>query len=332
MKKNKKQKTYADVAKEIRAKYTRADWDKIERRDMMKELSALRDEQEEYRAIIGVDQVSQEENDINKHGYAGDQYIEGTGNIGGMNQHLADMNSLKLPNSLVNASQNNLNTLSQKFQMPQTSILPYAISAGASAIGDIVGLRNINKNMPKSVNLPRITPTTINLQPQREAIQRGYNTATNIALRNSRDISSPANAYANQMAGLSTLTDSYGTQMGQSYMNEASTNAQFANHASQTNAEIGTREALTNAQLKQNRVGAQNQYINSLSETIPMALRDYRQQSNETNMINTMGKEFGVYQKYNPNMTFMEKLKMGILGPQYDILNRNYANKNLVNG
>jgi hypothetical protein len=36
-----------------------------------------------------------------------------------------------------------------------------------------------------------------------------------------------------------------------------------------------------------------------------------------------MGKDYGLYQKLNPNMTFREKLAMGFLGSQYEIRNRN---------
>lgn len=322
----KKQKTFADRAKAIKAKYTRADWDKIERRDMMKELSELRDEQEEVRVSKEIDNQNSE----SKEFWAGGEYDNiGVGNIGGMNQHLVDINSLNLPNNLVDASKNTLATIGSQFENPGTNILPFAISAGASAIGDIMSLRNINKNMPTSVNLPRMIASKINLQPNREALGRSYNTAQNIMSRNARDVSSPANAYANQVAGITALTDSYGTQMGTSYMNEENANAQLAQQASQVNAEIGSREALTNLQLKQGKIGIQNQYIDSLSQTIPLALKDYRQQASQTDTINMMGKEFGMYSRYNPNMTFAEKLRMGILGPQYEIKNREYANKNL---
>jgi hypothetical protein len=314
--KMKKQKSFADVAKDIKKRYTRADFDPIERRDMEKELRKLRDEQEEERSIMD---ISKHANNMDK--VDGGDLNTGVGNIGGMNQRLFSMmpqfGQYKTEigkynpiggNKLVDASSNNLNTLSNKYGLPQTSMFPFAVSAGMSAIGDITGMRYMNKNMPSNVNLPRVNASTINLQPQREALQRGYNTASNTMLKNSRDVSSPGNAYANQIAGISGLTDSLGTQMGSSFMNEENTNAQIKNRASEANAEIGSREAIMNAQLKGNKAQVKGQYINSLANTIPLALRDYNQQASQTNWLNTQGKDYGVYEKVNPNETFAQYL------------------------
>lgn len=334
----KKEKTFAERARDLKKLYPRSEWDPIERRDLEKSMRKLRDEQEETRAAMGIadhantmDQNEQEGQEGQEFAIGGDLNT-GVGNIGDMNQQLFNsMPDLGVnpSNNLVDASANNLQTLGTKFQSPETSLWPSAISAASSVIGDVAGLMNYNKNMPKSISLPRLAPTKINLQPQREALQRGYNTTSNTMLRNSRDVSSPGNAYANQIAGLSALTDSLGNQMGQSYMNEANTNAQLALQTGNRNTEIGSREVMTNLGLKENRINTQNQYINSLSQTIPMALRDYRQQANDTNMVDMSGKDFGLYSRYNPNMTFAEKMRLGILGPHYDIQNRRYANQNL---
>lgn len=407
----KKEKTFADRAKEIKKSYPRADWDSMERKDMLKELSELRDEQEEARAIQGIadhadnidtqmamggvvrdytdkkdmygyfanslnlntqDNVMSQNSNHTYNTYPKNELLKGNlainklsdygdalnsyGAIQGRESGVTDrvysstptiapelkmtgtkyfndqvqksnISNLKAPNvggepsvaannlfnslenpQLVDASSNNLKTLEDKYQLPQTSALPFAISAGMSAIGDIAGLMYSNKNTPKSVSLPRVQPTKIDLQPQREALQRGYNTASNVMLKNSRDVSSPVNAYANQIAGTSQLMDSFGTQMGQSYMNEANTNAQYADKASQANAEIGSREAIMNAQLKTQKNQNNAQYINSLANTIPMAMRDYNQQSNQTNMMNLMGKDYGMYEKINPNETFTQRM------------------------
>jgi hypothetical protein len=215
---------------------------------------------------------------------------------------------------------------STQYESLDNSLWPTAISAASSVIGDIAGLRNTRKNMPSNVSLPRIAPSNVSLEPQRNALQRSYNTASNVALRNSRDVSSPANAYANQIAGISALTDSLGTQMGQSYMNEANTNAQMNQQTNIKNAEIGSQEALQNIQLQGNKVNTENQYINSLSQTIPSALRDYRQQVDQTNMINTMGLNYGVYQKYNPNMNSWQRFVQGLQGNKYSVLNKNNPN------
>ena len=358
----KKQKTFAERARDLKKLYPRSEWDAIERKDLEKSMRELRDEQEQTRVAMGIadhaDNMDQQEQEgqgqqeqqeqpqmrfggrLNPGGYMGSyydgyndsQYLNtGVGNIGGMNTHFSDITSQGDNNNLVNASANNLQTLGTKFQSPETSMWPSAISAASSIIGDVASLRNYNKNMPQSISLPRMAPTKINLQSQREGLQRGYNTASNTMLRNSRDVSSPGNAYVNQIAGISALTDSLGNQTGQSYMNEANTNAQLALQVGNRNTEIGSREVMTNLGLKENRINTQNQYINSLSQTIPMALRDYRQQVNDTNMVDMSGKDFGLYSRYNPNMTFAEKMRLGILGPHYNIQSRYYANQNLRN-
>jgi hypothetical protein len=225
-------------------------------------------------------------------------------------------------NTLVDASSNNLQTLHDKYQYPSSSILPTAISAASSVIGDIAGMSNYNKNMPRSISLPRIAPVNINLQPQREALQRTYNTAGNIALRNSRDAGNASNAYANQIAGISALTDSYGTQMGESYMNESNANQQAGLQVASKNADLASQEVLQNLQLRGSRANANANYINSLSQTIPMALRDYREQISQNNMYNTLSKDYGLYEKINRNESLSDKIRRGILGPHYTVLNK----------
>jgi hypothetical protein len=331
----KKQKTFADRAKEIKNKYSRAEWDAIERHDMMVELSKLRDEQEQVRAVMGIadgaDQLDTEEKEFAIGGY-------GVGNIGAMNQRLDPrMQNNMFPtfgtspdtNTLVNADKNALaalNTPSTKYEPLSASVWPSVVSAGASAIGDIAGLMYTKNHMPKSVSLPRVAPTRVNLQPQRETLGRENATVRNIMLRNSRDVSNPANAYANQVAGLSALTDSFGTQMGQSYMNESNMNAQLQQNTNIKNAEIGSQEALTNAQMQGNRANVNLGYINSLSQTIPLALKDYRQQVNEMNMVNNMGKDYAPYTQTNPNLNSWQKFIQGLKGQDYKILNRQYVN------
>jgi hypothetical protein len=356
----KNKETFASRARKIKNKYTRAEWDMLEKKDMMKELSALRDEQEAMRAAMGIaDYADQQDQQEEQMAYGGGMY-DGLNNT----QYLKnDRGLMKMPWEMANESslayqapfegtpyRGTQNQIDKVFAQPQlnynstlgsgiktgptsssegqyqpiqSSALPFAVSAGVSAIGDIASMISARRNMPKSVNLPRMTAEQINLQPQREALQRGYNTASNVMLRNARDVSSPANAYANQIAGQSGLMDSFGTQMGQSYMNEANTNAQMRQQAGMQNQQVGAQEALQNMQLKQQNAQVKNQFINSLSQTIPNALRDYRQQVNQDNMINMMGLDYGAYDKVNPNMTFMEKLQMGLLGGHNrTILNR----------
>jgi hypothetical protein len=106
-------------------------------------------------------------------------------------------------------------------------------------------------------------------------------------------------------------------------MNEANQNAQYGQQAGMYNAQTGAQEALQNAQLQQQNAQLQGQYINSLSQTIPMAMRDYRQQANDAATLSMMGKDYGVYDKINPNETFKQRLARLMNTGERQIVNRN---------
>ena len=340
----KKQKTFAERAKEIKNKYSRAEFDSIERRDMMKELEALRDEQEEIREAMN---IVDKADDMDKAGDAVSQYIakptttitmpswyvnatnpSGVRPLNAMNT--APVDNIKVPTvgKAINTP-NSLITPNQKFRPLQTSATPYIVSAAASMLGDLGSLVSMYKTRPNTLNLPRVAPTKVNLQPEREAATRAYNTNKNVALRYSRDMSNPANAYANQMAGLSSLQGSYGDIIGQSYMNEANTNAQLQQQANMTNAQFAAEEAKANLQLKREMSDAQSATIGSISETIPKALRDYRSDYSQNMLMNIIGNNYGLYEPIPQFKNSFERFMYNIRGPQYRILPKQYANENL---
>lgn len=328
--KNKKVKTFADRAKEIQKRYPRAEWDKIEHKDMLKELASLKDEQEEYRSMFsdnmgdnvqaeGVNETPLAAGGINlpnTNSYTWDKYK-------GFNQlqnKYSNINNMFVP--LISTF--NTKAASSTYRPLSTSILPTAVSAISSLLGSASSLKRFRETMPKEVSLPRVTTQDISLEPERQALKREYNTATNVALRNSRGFN-PANAYSNMIAGVSGLTDSLGTKLGQSYMNEEVTNTNAENQANMYNAQIGGQEAMANMQLQQQNAAGELQYINSLYDTIPMALRDYREQVNQNNMLSILGKDYGLYEQYNPYLKGLQRLKQNVF-PRFAILNRLNSN------
>ena len=372
MKKNKK--TFAQRAKEIQSKYSRAEFDPIERRDMMKELAALRDEQESVREAMNIADKSDEMDQMAKGGYFKydgknkSQYLPNIYNTNSPALNFISDNPYGNPidlsqpkefkNSFNSTEYNNTskyapyvytipvsdnsqiaadNVYNQKlgfnesmkgaFRPLQTSFTPYAVSAAASMLGDLGSLASMYKTRPDTLNLPRVAPTKVNLQPERELAGRTYNTNRNIMLKNSRDVSSPAGAYANQIAGLSSLQDSYGNIMGQSYMNEANTNAQLQQQANMTNAQFAAEEAKTNLQLRKELSDVQSGMIGSISETIPKALRDYRSDYSQNMLMNIMGKDYGLYEPVPQFRNSWERFLYSMKGPQYRILNRQYADQ-----
>lgn len=332
----KKQKTFADRAKEIKKRFPRAEWDKIERKDMMKELASLRDEQEEFKTAMGIaeganQQDAEEQGEPMQQAHGG-HFIPGnmgsTYAMGGGVKNYGDGDPLPFEYSNFAKGAGDLSKTASNLQFKQagTSFLPFGVSGAVSVIGDVMAMRNYDKNMPKSLNLPRVTSQDISLQPQREMLGRNYNTSRNIAMRNSRDMSNPANAYANQMGAMSSLSDSYGSQMGQSYMNEANANAQMRTQTNIRNSELGAQEAQANMQLQAGRADMRGKYIQSLAQTVPSMFRDYRQQVNDTNTTNMMGKDYGQYEQDQPWETPLEKIRRQMFGGQKYILNRDNPN------
>ena len=147
-----------------------------------------------------------------------------------------------------------------------------------------------------------------------------------MALKNARDISSPAGAYANQVGAISTLTDSLGTGLSDSFMRESNQNLMLRQQANTTNAELGAREALAEAELKNRYLDKRDEYRDAAFSSIPMGIRDYREQRANDMLLSTLGKDYGLFQETNPNETFMQKLQRQMFGSNYRVLNREYVN------
>ena len=145
-------------------------------------------------------------------------------------------------------------------------------------------------------------------------------------LRNARDVSSPGAAYANQIAGIGSIYDSLGSQSGQSYMTEQNTNAQMRQSANQSNLESELRGSMFNAQMRDKYNTEASAYRDAAFQAIPEGLRDYRAQRSQDQWMSTMGKDYGLYQKTNPNATFKEKLLNSLFGNEYGVYNREYMN------
>ena len=79
--------------------------------------------------------------------------------------------------------------------------------------------------------------------------------------------------------------------------------------------------------LKNTYLNQANQYRDAAISTIPAALRDYREQVNQDNLISTFGRDYGLYSKIPINETFTERLKRNILGNRYNMYNRQFVNE-----
>lgn len=311
------EKTFAERARALKKKYKRAEYDEIEKKELIEELRKLRDEQESFRADAGMGE---------EDGSEVEQY-DGITNV-------SSFLPAKLPSLGMDLSKVGLagptsysNSLSPEYESLNSSILPSLISTGASLAGNIVGMIGANKRAKsEQIRIPRMAAEQINLEPQREDLRRSAGTATNIALRNARDVSSPGAAYANQVAGVGSIYDSLGSAMGQSYMTQENTNAQMRQQAGQANMESGLRGSMFNAQLKNNYLQQADQYRDAAFQAIPEGLRDYRSQRSQDQWMSQMGKDYGLYQKTNPNADFKERLMNSLFGSPYEVKNREYIN------
>jgi hypothetical protein len=328
MKKNKE--TFASRARRIKSKYSRADFDKIERTDMINELKTLKEEQEEFRMENGMDDDEQGEAQEQANGgrifnYSTSQWLKPRGGYtnytnGGVPdlsktnlEQLIGLNSMPqidqlplmagldkikpnlAPSIIAPKLAGNANAQVKQWNGIQTSPTASAISTGVSLLGNIAGaVANNKKNRPGDTRLPRMSPTTANMEPQREALRRDYHNALNIALNRSRSASNESNAYANQIGAITGLTDSMGSKMNESALSEAQMNAGYQNQASQANLQIGAQEVMANKQQDQYYDSLQTAYRDAAFDAIPKGLQDYRAQYSQDLWMNTMGKEYGL--------------------------------------
>jgi len=356
----KQDKTFAQRAREIKNKYKRADYDNIEKQEMIAELRKLRDEQEQFRVDSGIAEKEEQESEYGTGGLFDDPsltvkdedlssfkamkpdvYSTPTSSIlptaisGGVysswgNKAYVPLNALG--KNITGANAPNTLSLSSDvkdayvpegptFSSPNSSILPTAISAGFSFAGNAIGMYNANRQKNKNISLPRMAPSEISLENERQALNRRYDSAINTMLANTRTGNN-----ADRIAAYTSLTNSLGDSMSQSYMNEANANAQFRQQANATNADLGSKEIMYNAERRDKYNAERSQYRDAMFNTIPMALRDYREQVNNDNLLGVMGgSNYGLYYQNPVNETFMERLKRNMLGNNYQILPREYV-------
>ncbi len=325
-------KTFAQRARELEKKYKRAKYDPVEKEELVSELRKLREEQEAFRADADIDG----DTSVNEMPDGGVINPFGLSNITGIPYGSTGVPSMgPLAPMLPNSTKGYANLFaaapkvgeSDEYGPIKSSIVPSLISTGVSLAGNIAGMIGAKKNAKTAgINIPRVAPEQISLEPQRESLRREAGTARNVMLRNARDVSSPGAAYANQIAGVGSIYDSLGSQSGQSYMTEQNTNAQMRQSANQANLESDLRGSMFNAQMRDKYNTEASAYRDAAFQAIPEGLRDYRAQGSQDQWMSAMGKDYGLYQKTNPNATFKEKLMNSLFGNEYGVYNREYIN------
>ena len=208
----------------------------------------------------------------------------------------------------------------KKFTQSQVSPLNAGLSMASNLIGDIAEMRNLRK-APKQVILPDAVPARVDYERERQAARRFGNQSQNLAARLGRDTGSPG-AQANQLAGLTALQDSLGTALGQSYDKEFNTNAQYQQQANMANAQSRGQQNVYNASLQRQGIADQNKLIENMSEILPKGIADYNAQVKDNSTMNMTGKDYGRYMDYNPNETFVQRMKRLMQMNDYQTVNR----------
>jgi hypothetical protein len=122
----------------------------------------------------------------------------------------------------------------------------YVAAFAPAAIGLGIGLSGA-----ANTSFERVNPDLVNYDPQRQGIRQQGATARGSLNQNVRqNATSSGQALSNMVAGNVGIMDSMNNALGQSYMNEANTNAQIQNQANLSNANISMQETIANEQNK----------------------------------------------------------------------------------
>lgn len=305
MKKNKK--TFAARAQDILKKYKRADFDEIERNAMESELEALQQEQEVYKQTSNI----------------GQDFKCG----GKMYQNGGELNYLEPISGEIPTIENELTqeSSSQELSPYKTSTAPSYISAGASALGNIL-LANQAKKRAESLNLPRIeaqklTAPEISLERSRQLARREATKGAQRAKYAAKQGARSRGQYASTRAATeANLAGKLGDVLSQTYEKEALINANMKAGMSKTNAELAARAQMANQQaaiqeqmMKAQAMKERDAYLAGAIDVIPQATRDIRAQKAQDMMINTLGDKYGWYMDDIPDAKWYQRKQRPVI-------------------
>ena len=135
----------------------------------------------------------------------------------------------------------------------------------------------------------RVTPRTIDLEPQRREMRQNAITTGNIARHNL--LSQNAGSYATNVGVTNAaIQGNLGNQLGQSYLSQDSTNSQIRSGVDRENLQVGMQESIANSQnraARRNFLSATSTQAGQLAGTIGQNMSQNRQQSMVLKMMQT---------------------------------------------
>lgn len=327
MKDNKQNKpTFADRARKLQQKYSKAAWDKLEADELEAEMEKLQAEQEAVREMLGLNQQEQPMQEFGNGGklmMAGDEvtqfipptepllyrtnnnsltdkvaYADWTG-VNKMYNNptvpldtktLAPMTTLN--DEQISSLQSQINpTVSDKqsFLNKNKQYLPYAIS-GASNIASNLLLAAMAKKNQTKINPVLVTPTQINMEPQAEQMRKDASVSKNIGMKQARDLGLNAGATLANMGAIGSGVDrQLGSNLTNLYGQQEQYNVGANNQFALQNQDVANRANMVNAQFEQQANQDRLGYIGGALGTIPGVMKDIRADKADKEMRSIMG-------------------------------------------
>ncbi len=338
----KKNKTFAERARDIIKKYKRANWDSIEKEQLDRELAALAQEQEQYRQANGMGNYSDNRVRNGKH----------DGTTPGSNSILAPNEQSQIDYTLgINTYTNPMTELSknapQQLDVPafqdvvsggpeewapindyrasmtstsagmlptaglsnySTSIIPSIASGAITAGANMFMANRAMKDIPK-MNLSRLSPEEISLARERRNIQKEGERASRINRYNAaRGARTRGEYLSNAAAADAAINRGTTGALSNLYSQEEQLNAQERARVNQLNAQIEAQEAQANFMAQQQARANRDTYTSAAIQAIPQTMMNIAGIKQQDALINSLGEDYSIMQYRDPNQNFFQRI------------------------
>lgn len=303
---NKNKLTFADRAKKITKSYPRASWDRIEKEQLERELSALAEEQEQYRQANDIEDSSQQM----QQQYANGSYLEPLGLNTDFNIDTTQLASTAPP---INYQQNVTST--NQGMLPtsgisnySTSIIPSLASGAITAGSNLLMANRAMKDIPE-MRLNRVSPEEISLSRERLGVRRQSDMAGNIARSNAARGSRTRGEYLSTAAAQEAAMNRGTTDaLSQLYSQEARMNAAERARASEINARLQAQEAQANMMAQQRAAANRDAYTSAAIQAIPQTMQNIVGIKQQDALINSLGQDYSIAQYQDPSQNWFQRM------------------------
>jgi hypothetical protein len=304
-----KNKTFADRARELTKKYTRAEFDETEKNELESRLAELAAEQEKYKEANGLNEETnnQELKQFNLGGPFDPTYgSSGAGYSSGYSYQEPTQQS-QSSGFFQNLGQNMTESGAMQY-------IPSLASGIVSTIGNIQGakrarehysdLAGMIKDTPKIQSMSQ-TPQLLNLEMERSNIRKDFDDSKRIAARNIKNVSRGRGEYLSAVTSAQTSADrNKAKSLSESYLNEAKYNAAARERAQSSNIANKMRADQYNVgmdyetqKLRQSIAnqgfGAEQQYRDAAWQIPGQMTKDMLGQYQQNQMIRSLGQDYG---------------------------------------